>query len=329
MSRQGSRNMHDTMLGGSHLTEHHFTRWSADIEHAVRALPENSSCPTELYLSILQRTVESGGRVDVVERSGAPIAVVGSEHDGRLRWRNVTNWLIPGFVCASADDDVLPALARLRIELAVAWWRMPLKPVSPAIREIRETATHRIAVSEREQYWRSSKMWRTVAHARNKCSELSLSINQPGDAEWVIRSAAQKWSEPGSITANKLDVARALTENGGYASFTLRDGERLLAGSTMHIDGHTGVAGVLYRDDSIGNLPTGVRIIDAVFDYCADNSISEFDLGGGYAYKQRWAPESGSRYEIVLASYMHHQLRRATRALHVQHRSDSSGHSAA
>lgn len=293
-----------------------FTTWSERIRIAVEQQPEPMTCPTDVYLSVLRRTLSHGGRVAVVERAMEPIAVIGLRRDGRFRWRNAADWLMPGFVCAASNGEILPAFAALRTEVALAWWRMPGRPAHPAIRELYETPVHRIGIDEREDYWRSTGYLRSIRAARKKCAALQVSVNGPGDAEWVIRSAGQKWSDGDVLAADasvddKVDLADRLERSGRFFTLVLRDGDRRLAGTTNIVDGDVGVAGTLYRDDSVGSLPTGVRIIDEVLAHCARRGIVEFDFGGGYSYKARWGRPEGSRYELIMSPHLRYRARRS------------------
>lgn len=295
-------------------------RWSPAIESAVQLLPEAELCPRDLHLSLLERNLAAGGRVALVEHAGEPAAVIGLEREGRLRWRTSTSWLVPHFVCAAADDMVLPAIGSLDAEIAVGWWGMPVEPSHPTIRETHVKPTSRLAVSERESFWRSNKMWHTIVRARNRCASLQLRIDEPSDAEWVVRSWAEKWSTPENPRPRRtaeaqIEIARRLTPAGRYVTLVLHDDGRPLVGATSFIDGEICIAGVLFRDESVGNLPTGVRIIDESFQYAEQAGIRELNLGGGYSYKSKWAPTVGADLDIVLAPTMRHLAYKLTRAL--------------
>ncbi|GAA1999757.1 GNAT family N-acetyltransferase [Microbacterium ulmi] len=301
-----------------------YDAWSPEIDSALSALPASSMCPPGLYATLLERSLAEGGRAAVVEDGNGPVAVVGLEREGRLRWRNLTNWLIPGFICPSADGMALEAIASLDAEISVAWWGMPEAARHPAIRESHDKPTSRLVVAEREAFWRSSKMWRTIVNARNRCSELGLRIDEPGDAEWTIRSWAAKWAtpeepRPEASADAQIEIARRLTAAGRLVTLVLHDDGRPLAGSTNFIDGDTITAGVLYRDESVGSLPTGVRIIDELFEYATRHGIREIDLGGGHAYKSRWAPTVGADYDLVLAPTLRHLAHSAVRTVTRRH----------
>lgn len=288
------------------LVPRRLTRWSEDITEAVKSLPVHPLCDHDLYLTVLEQNLAAKGVVTIVSRDDVPTVVLGLTPDGRLRWRNVTNWLIPGFVAATADTrDILPAFARTHREVFVAWWRMPEIPGGPDLQEVRAVDVHGLELIDRDRIWRQGRTLKNVRYAKSKCAGLQITINEPGAAEWVIRSAAMKWNGPAASSALetnlRVEVARALEPTGKYLTILLRDGERRLAGATNIIDDDTVVGMGLYRDDSASSLPTGVRVMAEVFDYAADNGLARIDMGGGYDYKSHWAPVCGTRYDVVVA----------------------------
>lgn len=297
-------------------------RWSPGVESVVRALPASDLCPHELALTLLERNLATGGRIALVETKNEPVAVIGLEREGKLRWRTQTSWLIPGFACVAADGMALTAIGSLDAEVAVGWWRMPGVPAHPKIRESHEKPSCRLGVADREAFWRGSGMWRTIVTSRNRCARLAVRVNEPGDAEWIIRSWADKWATPEDprpkLTAEaQIEIARQLTPSGKLFTLVLHDDDGTpLVGSTNFIDGNVAVAGVLYRDEIVGNLPTGVRMIDEVFEYCERTGLREFDLGGGYSYKSKWAPTNGANFDLILAPTMRHFAHKLAQAFH-------------
>ena len=291
---------------GGRLDSSWLTRWSNDITQAVRSLPGHPLCDHDLYLELLKQSLEANGAVAVVTKQGIPQVVLGLAPDGRWRWKNVTNWMIPGFIGATSDPrDILPAFAQSHREVFVAWWRMPVPPAGPAIQEMRAVDTHELQLADRDKFWRQGRTMKNIRHARSKCADLEITINEPGGAEWVIRSAATKWngsSAASTLETNlRIEIARALEPTGKHVTFVLRDGDRRLAGTTNIIDGDTIVGVGLYRDESVGSLPTGVRVMAEVFDYADGHGFVSVDMGGGYDYKSHWAPASGTRYDVVVA----------------------------
>lgn len=289
-----------------------FTSWSDTIGDAIDHLPHVATCPPDLYRSLLHQRCSTEYPVAVVSEPGRPIAVIGLRLVGFRRWEVRTHSLTPGFVCAAAPGDIIPSIARLRREVSVFWWRMPPLPSHGTIRRRETIPVHQLAISEREVYWRKSKQWQNVTAARRKCADLHISINEPGDAAWVIRSSDRKWRNDDRQTASnddRIEIARYLESSGVHVTMVLRQGEKRVAGSTNIVHGDTMTAGVLYRDESVGSLPTGVRLIDEMFDLAEQRGLHAFDLGGGHGYKSRWAPESGVRDEFVQATTPEYQIR--------------------
>lgn len=295
-----------------------FRDWSDVLDEAIELLPDAETCPRDLHRELLAANCAAGGAAVMVERDQHPIAVIGLRPAGALRWEVQTNWMTPGFVCAAEHDDILPALAAVRRDLVVAWWRMPATFAHSSVRHVRTTPVHQIRTADRQAYW-SRRMRQRIASARRKCASLDLSVNQPGDAAWVIESWAQKWGidqgQPASATAveDRIRIAEHLEPIGRHVTLVLRDGETPIAGATSYVHDGTLVAGTLYRDDSIESLPTGVRMIDAVFEYAAQQHIETIDLGGGHDYKIRWAPERAEHHELIVSPRLLRHARAAMR----------------
>jgi CelD/BcsL family acetyltransferase involved in cellulose biosynthesis len=283
-----------------------FRSVTPELESAVRSLPEGPLCPPELLLSLLELNLAHGGRVALVERGGEPIAALGLRRDGRMRWRSMTNWLMPGTVGFAREEDVVPAVRALNVEVALVWFNTRTAPEGAGVHSAPVRANNVMEIAEREAYWHANRYIKTIRAARRKCAELTVDTDRSGDAEWVIRQTADKWAERGdrrdpfAIEAN-IEIARQLTPLGRFVTLALRDGETPLAGMTNFISGDTLVAAILFRDESVGALPTGVRIYDEGFEYCARAGLARLDMGTGFPYKKRWAPEAGFTYQFVVS----------------------------
>lgn len=296
------------------LTVRRIKSWSSTVTELASGLTQSRLCPPELYAELLERNLRSGGRIAVVERRNEPIALIGLQRDGRFRWKPVANWLVPDFVCAAADDDALPALAALGTEISVSWWRRSAFPAHEHVRERRDIATHHMAVAHREAYWRKTGRWRGIMKARQRCEGLTLSVNEPGGSEWVIHSAAVKWqgheeAAQDATVHDRVDVVRHLESSGKHITLVLRDGDRRLSGEACIIDGDTLVSVLAYRDEEVGSLPTGIRTMDAIFQYAEQHGFANVDLGGHRPYKLAWAPEQGMRHEFLVAPRHRHHAR--------------------
>lgn len=291
------------------------------LESAVRALPEDPLCTHELLLALLDLNLAHEGRVALVERDGMPVAVFGLRRDGRLRWRSMMNWLMPGTVGAAREEDVVPALRRLGVETALVWWDSRTAPEGPGVVSAPVRPLNRLSLIDREAYWRSTKYLKTIIRARHQTAHLTVAVDQPGDADWVFRQASLKWAQRGArldhfAVAANIEIARQLMPLGRCFTTTLRDGARPLAGATSFRSGQNVFAGTLFRDESVGNLPTGIRVIDESFARAHQLGATRFDMGASFPYKKRWAPEEGSVHQFVVSPVVitfAHKLRRLGR----------------
>ncbi|GAA4161182.1 hypothetical protein GCM10022286_18320 [Gryllotalpicola daejeonensis] len=298
-----------------------FSRLEGAVEDAVRSLPDLGGCPRELYLSALAvNHAADGGRTALVERAGHPVAVIALRRTGALRWRNFTNSVIPGFVTAAADEDLLPAFRALRVEVDVSWWHRSDIPASPQ-REHHVVPQYRLAVAEREAYWKAHHKWSNLRAARNRCADLELVIDAPGDSDWVVRSSARKWADRWDASQEaslqlSLEVARHFEAAGEHTVLTLRrDGVAVTGITALRGSDGVWVASRTYRDAALGKLPTGDRIIDALFDHAEAQGALAVDLGGSYGYKAHWAPEFGARHDFLIGPAWSYGARRIARRL--------------
>jgi CelD/BcsL family acetyltransferase involved in cellulose biosynthesis len=68
-----------------------------------------------------------------------------------------------------------------------------------------------------------------------------------------------------------------------------------VASTTVTVHGDSLVAGVIYRRPEFDRQKVGIRMMDATFAYAAENGYTSFDIGGGFDYKAKWAPQAGRR----------------------------------
>ncbi len=288
-----------------------FKSWSSVIEDAVRDLPEDPRCPADLYLSLLELNMSRDGLTAVVACQDSPVAVIGLQREGRVRWYNIMNWLIPGFVCATAGrGDILPAFAAVRKEVLVGWWRMSTPPSIVHPRSNRQVVStipvHRVTVADAESHWRQSSTWRSIRRSRRRCADLDIALDEPGDAQWIIRSAAEKWQGADAVddvsTLLKVEVARWTQAHGRTRTITIRAAGGPLAGQVCDVSSDDLVMTHNYRDGHTSSLPTGVVVMHEAFVLAGDLAKVMVDIGVEDDYKRGWAPVDGSLSRIVFSS---------------------------
>jgi len=153
-----------------------------------------------------------------------------------------------------------------------------------------------------ERYWRETKNFKTIQHKRNRCREFTLAINSPGSAEWVIDHWDAKWRDNPAIASPSLSdrivAAKYMESQGRHHTLLLLDQDTPIGGATNTVHHNDLVAGVIYREPEYDWYGVGVRLIDLVFSFAAENGFETMDLGGGHDYKQKWAPQEGERWQF-------------------------------
>jgi hypothetical protein len=281
---------------------HWFHAWEPVLDDALSALPEQPTSPHALVRELATSPSALPKRTALVTEGDDVVAVVPLRKHPH-GWEPVTQWLVPGAVAPAQSGMVVPALVALNTRLVVAWWRMGDRPLHRHVRRVRSVPVHRLAVDQREQYWRRSKQLQNVNSARRKCAHLSLRVNHPGDEEWVIRGWDSRWRDGGAADptlGDRILAARHLREAGVLRCLALTLDDQPVAGSTNFVHEQTLTAGLLHRDLDVGSVPTGVRLIDELFALAEQEGLDEVDLGGGHDYKGKWAPVGGHRYEFVV-----------------------------
>lgn len=283
-----------------------FEAWHPDLDAAQRLLPEMETCPPELYKELIELRDERPKRTALVTEGGNPVAVIGLKYESS-GWRPVTTWLVPEAVFPAANEYLLAALAALRIPVFVAWWRQRVPPPAAGflIDHIHATPTHHLSCAAGfEAYWRQSGLERDIARARKKCAHLRFEVNMVGADEWAITNWAKRWSTPGSShfaeSIERIAVSRYWTKRGRQFTFALLDGDRLAAADVCFAHRGDIVGQIHYRDPAFEKYSVGTRLIEGVHRWAAESGFAGQDFGGGHAYKKRWAPESGIRWEFTL-----------------------------
>ena len=230
-----------------------------------------------------------------------PVAVVALRQRG-FYWEPVTQWLLPGAIFPVREDCLMLALSALGVEVEIAWWRMmEAPPQHPWIRRDRvPTLTHRMRLSEDfEEFWRKSGQFKDVRSARNRCLGFTFEVNTPGAADWIIKNSTAKWASSENTyieeLGDRLMVADYLAKRGQFHSLLLLSSGIPVAGNTFIVHGRDLVSGVVYRNPAYEKYSVGTRIWDLSFEWAAKNNYEKLDIGGGFDYKKRWAPQEGER----------------------------------
>lgn len=288
------------------IRAHWYDTWDKTLDEALEGLPEAANCPRDLYRRMIQSRMGSDQQAVLVTRGDTALGVVGLRRQGE-GWEPITNWLIPGYLCAARREDLLDVLRAVGEPLHVGWWRQPSPPpecleVRSALREVTYEATLDEAL---EAYWKK-KTRQSIARARRRCEGFAAQVNEPGMAPWVIRQWARHYCGKDEATMPELKTrilaAEYLERIGQHYTVTIRDGERVVAGNTEVRHGDTIVAQSFYRDPDYENHGIGMRLVDATFEAMRRLGFGRIDIGGSHDYKRNLAPEGGEKFTFEFIS---------------------------
>ena len=276
-----------------------FTSWAPELDAALKVLPESPNCPGALLQLLCEPRPDTPKRIVLLTEHGTPVAVVAL----RLTpwgWEPVTTWTIPGLPFPVRSGQTARALRAVGLPMKVAWWRCPEPmPKGPAIAFVKETATRQIELgADFEQYWRSMGRLKDIKQARKRCNQFQLAVDPEGGAGWTIRNAGVKWRIPGDIAEDQVAAAEWLETRSRHHTLLLCDGDRPLAGMSCHVDGGDLVGHTTFRDPNANWFCAGVFLMDRLTVWAAQHGFARLDLGGGFDYKARWAPESGKNFTL-------------------------------
>ncbi len=281
-----------------------FDEWHPSLDEALRTLPEKDNCPHELYRRLAQNPGPLRKRSALVSDGGTPVAVAVLRQRSRMLWEPVTQWITPGIVFpVRRSDDLMPVLEALGIEMDVGWWRMDIPPPeSRLMRDRQEAAVHRIRGAEDiEGYWKKTGYWKTIRNKRNLCRDFKLTINAPGSIEWVVKNWEKKWrtgeTEDPTLSDRMLAVPY-LQDLGRHFTFRLEDDGVPLSGLTTMVHDTTLIAQTSYRDSSYNRFGVGIRLDDYFFMFGKEKGYEFIEIGAGHEYKDKWAPQEGTRYSF-------------------------------
>jgi GNAT superfamily N-acetyltransferase len=274
------------------------------IEDALRELPRGEEWPG-LFELLLDRRGPAN-RVAIVSDRDGPVAVVNLRPTGDGSWEPVTQWMVPGFLFPVRAGCTFNALAALQMRVDVSWWRYPeTLPIDPRIKNVKRKVKFQISCTEDfEAYWRESGNLSFIRKAEKRCKNFTLKVNPEGGAEWAIRSSDRKWRDeaasPCSALADRIEGAKFLEDCGLHKTFVLYDGDKRIAGNTVLIDRDCVVGHTMYRSPEYDRHGVGTYLIKQIFEWARQSGFRAVDAGGGYAYKDLWAPAGGYTHTFTV-----------------------------
>jgi len=301
-----------------------FDEWHSDLDQALGVLPQIDEYSNELIRLIGCNQVAAKKRIALVIEKGDPKSLILLRRQNAY-WVPAMQWMLPGALFPSAPGYEVASLAALKLDVEVAWWRMAGPPPShPSQVGLHSTTTYGADTrAPFEECWRETGMMKDVLLARKRCKTFEIVVDRPDSSEWIIHRWASQWSSPvddyRTYLEDRLLVSEWLRAQGKMHSFLILDQGTPIGGATLSVHRGELVAGYIYRDPNYKRFSLGTRLIDFTFSWAAGSPYTRIDLGGGFGYKEGWAPPSGERWKFHICPPWQHAVHRmmgmATRAI--------------
>ena len=276
-----------------------FKRWEPALDSALQTLPELELLPHELYRRLMQVPESATRRAVLVTENDSPVALPILKPTSRYKWDPATQWLVPHTVFPCQPGYLAAAIEALRVDIWVGWWRSTdPPPPSPLLRSLEPTPTFGTSLEDYEAHWHLSSHFKKVKEARKRCLSFNWKVDPPGGALWTVRSWGEKWGVDPDELRDRSMVAEFLEKRGQHHTLVLFDKELPVAGVTQFVDGPDLVGMAIYRRPEYDRYSVGTRILALSFEWGSQAGFHHLDLGGGYQYKQLWAPANGERLLI-------------------------------
>lgn len=311
-------------MSGGRLNVVRYDRWTDQFELAVSVLPEVEGCSRRL-LSMLGHSVHpERASFFVVSDSAGPVGAVALRKRKR-HWEPITQNICPRAIAPVREGRLLDVLEAVRQDIRIEYWDDAELPAGRVRNTARMPVYRFSADADHESYWRESGHWPAVRNARKYSARYCFEVDAPGAAEWVLNTWADRWSADPTrnrsieLLPDLLLAAPQLQSEGKLHAFTLRDGERFIAGYTFCVDRDRLISQRTVFDEQYRRDGVGTRVLDLAFQWVRESSEYKWiDLGGGHEYKARWAPQNGELLSFDVCPAFTHFKKQTFRAARSQ-----------
>jgi hypothetical protein len=289
------------IAGQGRLDVKWFDQWATPVDDALAELPESDESPHELLRELMRSRGRTRKRAAVVIANGDPVAVIGLRSRKHF-WEPVFSASVsPHGKMPAREGGLFPAVAALGVDVWMGGWEDPPPPSPPKVRSAFALPMYKVDCTVgAEEHWRRAGNKRAVEIGRSRTKGFTLEVDGPGSSEWVIGSWERQWrdhpSQETTCADDQLVAARFLQPRNRLHAFRLLHGSEPVAGYIGTVFRRELVLVCGYRAPEYERRSVGIRLFDLVIDWAADAGFAKVDVGGGHAYKARWAPQDGERW---------------------------------
>lgn len=295
----------------SRLTVKWFTRWEPYLDDALAEFPQTKSCPHDLFARFMQTPGRNRRRTALVSASGEPIAVVGLRARKHF-WEPIFSaGVCPRAKMPARDGMLFPAVAALGVDVWMGGWEDAPPSHLPNVRSAFALPMFKVNCADGPyEHWKRSGNWTAVKSARNRTKAFTLEIDGHDAAEWIIRRWELTWRDHPSretiCADDQLIAAQYFQPRGQLHTFRLLDRGDPVGGYTAFVYEDELVLVCNYRAPEYTHASVGLRLFELIVEWATAAGLARVDLGGGHAYKARWAPIGGERwYFNVCPAYLY------------------------
>lgn len=291
-----------------HLRVRWFETWRPELDAALRQLPEMETCPNELFGLLVRNGSAAKKRIALVSERGRPTAVIGLRRR-RFAWASVCDGVIPGAIAPAAPGRLWDSIAALGKFVWVNDWTGPL-PRHPNVFCDESLPVYRFSTDvDLDAFWSERGNVNALKKARRRCERaggtMEFEVDHPDAARWILDGWERDWCDDPwveHLSASDLRIAAAyLGARGMQHTFRLLHDGRPVVGFTAFAGGDTLYPQHSHRDPAYDRLGVGVRLDEMFFRWTQTTHYRTVDLGGGFAYKARWAVQDAVRTRFAIA----------------------------
>jgi hypothetical protein len=213
---------------------------------------------------------------------------------------------------------LFPALAALGVDVWTGGWEDAPDGSLPNVRSAFSLPVYKIDCGKgADVHWRQSGNTRAVQIGRNRTKGFTLEVDARGATEWVVGNWGRQWqhhpSQETTCLEDQLIAARYFQPRGLLHAFRLLHEDEPVAGYIGAVYRKELVLVCGYREAEYERRSVGIRLFDLIIDWAAAAGFAKVDIGGGHAYKAKWAPEDGQRWYFNICPTRLHFAKRAVR----------------
>ena len=282
--------------------------WNAELDGVLAVLPPLADTSVEAYRELLRPTDTAKMHVAAFD-GDEPVCLLTLRRRGTF-WEPATHQCLPGRIAPARSVEDLGRVLRsagveIRVESGLGEWSRDLGARWCYPYDVYQVDLH----SDYRAYWREKGRKKSIRTAQKRTAHLDVAVDAPGGLDRTIERWHDSWQghEREEVTAapdrlrfwSALRDAPPSDDSWRVHTIELLDGDRAAAGTILLVRDGVASFQCVVRDPADERAMVGTRIVEVAVDWCRDQGLDTFDLGGGGGYKRWWGPPTVQRYGVI------------------------------